>query len=82
MKVCMGSIATWSWHCILAIPAYKCLSLHLNTQHADSELTTVNLQSEGPGSFGLTFKFNDCEELFIEEIHSDGIAAKVLHDLC
>lgn len=46
--------------------------------HAEhTEQVSVNLQSEGPNSFGLTFKFDDSQQLVIEEIKPDGIAAKV-----
>ena len=41
------------------------------------ELISVNLQSDGSDSLGLTFKFNDSEQLIVEEIISDGIADKV-----
>ena len=42
-----------------------------------TEQVSVNLQSEGPNSLGLAFKFDDSQQLFIEEIKPDGIAVKV-----
>lgn len=41
------------------------------------ELISVNLQSDGSDSLGLTFRFDGSEQLIIEEIISDGIADKV-----
>ena len=37
----------------------------------------MNLQSDGSDSLGLTLKFDDSEQLIVEEIQSDGIADKV-----
>ena len=37
----------------------------------------MSLDSKGPGSLGLAFKFDDSEKLLIDEIQSDSIAAKV-----
>ena len=48
-----------------------------NAKHTD--LISVNLQSEGPNSLGLKFKFDDSKQLIIEEIQPDGIADKVHH---
>ena len=45
------------------------------TQHV--ELMPVNLQCDGSDSLGLTLKFDDSEQLIVEEIKSDGIADKV-----
>ena len=46
-----------------------------DTQHG--ELISVNLQSDGSDSLGLTLKFDDSEQLIVEEILSGGIADKV-----
>ena len=42
-----------------------------------SELISISLQSYESKSFGLTFKFNDSQQLIIEEIQPDGIANMV-----
>ena len=46
-----------------------------DTQHG--ELISVTLQSDGPDSLGLVFKFDDSEQLIIEEILPDRTADKV-----
>ena len=46
-----------------------------------TEQVSVSLQSEGLNSLGITFQFDDSQQLIIEEIKPDGIAAKV-HLIC
>ena len=61
----------------------QCMAIYVQDSAKHTELISVNLESEGPNTLGLALKFDDSKQLIIEEIKSDGIAAKVclvMHD--
>ena len=63
--------------------SYACIRFNdhgVMQDHAEqvySELIPISLQSYESKSFGLTFKFNDSQQLIIEEIQPEGTANMV-----